>query len=159
MENASKALIIAGAILISILIIGLSVYIYNNASSTIKRANLGSQEAQAQNKQFEEYFRKNVSASEVKDLVSLVRSNNITSTQGQEDKSIAIVFDNKFKLPNEVSIEVKAGTTYDVGVVDDETSNEDPITAKATSKSYYENGYLRVIKITSNPKGKQNQGN
>ena len=30
MENASKALIIAGAILISILIVGLGVIIYNN---------------------------------------------------------------------------------------------------------------------------------
>ncbi len=32
MENASKALIIAGAILISILIVGLGVIIYNNVS-------------------------------------------------------------------------------------------------------------------------------
>ena len=32
MENASKALIIAGAILISILIVGLGVIIYNNVA-------------------------------------------------------------------------------------------------------------------------------
>ena len=56
MENASKALIIAGAILISILIIGLGVFIYNQAANTVGKANLGSQEAQAQNQQFEAYF-------------------------------------------------------------------------------------------------------
>ena len=35
MENASKALIIAGAILLSILIIGLGMYIYNMAADAI----------------------------------------------------------------------------------------------------------------------------
>ena len=35
MENASKALIIAGAILISILLIAVSVYIYNASQDTI----------------------------------------------------------------------------------------------------------------------------
>ena len=39
MENASKALIIAGAILISILIIGLGVFIYQQAQSTVSKAN------------------------------------------------------------------------------------------------------------------------
>ena len=43
MENASKALIIAGAILISILIIGLGVFIYQQAQSTVSKANLNSQ--------------------------------------------------------------------------------------------------------------------
>ena len=35
MENASKALIIAGAILLSILIITIGLYVYSNAKSTI----------------------------------------------------------------------------------------------------------------------------
>ncbi len=38
MENASKALIIAGAILISILLIAISMYIYQSAHSTIQTA-------------------------------------------------------------------------------------------------------------------------
>jgi len=33
MENASKALVIAGAVLISILIIGIGIAIYNNSGS------------------------------------------------------------------------------------------------------------------------------
>ena len=78
MENASKALIIAGAILISILIIGLCVFIYQQAQSTVSKANLNSQEAQAQNQQFDNYFGDKVSAQEVKQLCTTVRSNNIT---------------------------------------------------------------------------------
>ena len=38
MENASKALLIAGAILICILLIAIGMYIYNSANATIKSA-------------------------------------------------------------------------------------------------------------------------
>ena len=38
MENASKALIIAGAILISILIIAIGMYIYTNSQASITNA-------------------------------------------------------------------------------------------------------------------------
>ena len=40
MENASKALIIAGAILISIMIIGLGVAIFSKAKSNVNSQNL-----------------------------------------------------------------------------------------------------------------------
>ena len=36
MENASKALIIAGAILLSIAIIGIGMYVYNNAATAME---------------------------------------------------------------------------------------------------------------------------
>ena len=55
MENASKALIIAGAILLSILIITLGLGVYNNASSSMKNASLDPQELQAHNSQFLAY--------------------------------------------------------------------------------------------------------
>ena len=38
MENASKALIIAGAILLSILIIAIGMYIYNSSTNSITNA-------------------------------------------------------------------------------------------------------------------------
>ena len=38
MENASKALIIAGAILLAIAIIGIGMFVYNNVSGTIRDA-------------------------------------------------------------------------------------------------------------------------
>ena len=62
MENASKALIIAGSILVSILIISLGIVIYQRSSSTVNKANLNSQEAMAQNSPFEAYFGSRVSS-------------------------------------------------------------------------------------------------
>ena len=55
MENASKALIIAGAILLSIAIIGIGMYVYQMASSTIGSANMSAQEVAAYNAEFDRY--------------------------------------------------------------------------------------------------------
>ena len=49
MENASKALIIAGAILISILIVGLGVIIYNNVADVAKTGTLDSTQINSHN--------------------------------------------------------------------------------------------------------------
>ena len=92
MENASKALIIAGAILISILIISLGVLVYNQASSTVNKANLNSQEAHAQNSKFESYFGTDVTATEVKNLLSEIRTNNLTASRNEESATIGVFF-------------------------------------------------------------------
>lgn len=55
MENASKALIIAGAILLSILLISLGIMVYNNAKGTVNNANLDAETAQAFNTKFTQY--------------------------------------------------------------------------------------------------------
>ena len=95
MENASKALIIAGAILISILIISLGVLVYNQASSTVNKANLNSQEAQAQNSKFESYFGTDVTVTEVKNLLSEVRTNNLTASRNEESATIGVCYISK----------------------------------------------------------------
>lgn len=80
MENASKALIIAGAILLSILIIGLGMFIYNQAASQVSDANLNTEEAQAFNNKFLSYTGKNKYGDEVKRLIDTVIANNNTTT-------------------------------------------------------------------------------
>ena len=57
MENASKALLIAGAILLCILIIAIGMFIYNSAQSTITDSmdSLSTQEIDAFNNQFTSY--------------------------------------------------------------------------------------------------------
>lgn len=57
MENASKALLIAGAILLCILIIAIGMFIYNSAQSTITDSltSLSTQEVEAFNNQFTSY--------------------------------------------------------------------------------------------------------
>lgn len=55
MENASKALIIAGAILLSIAIIGIGMAVFQMASGTISSANMSAQEIEAYNSEFSKY--------------------------------------------------------------------------------------------------------
>ena len=158
MENASKALIIAGAILISILIIGLGVFIYNQAANTVGKANLGSQEAQAQNQQFEAYFGEKKSAADVKALMSLIRSNNLTDdTDGEKYIYVYGIG----KTPSEIAKAVKAGKTYNVKVDNDDASDDNLKAAAgsstggqnapsigASTPAYYKSGYIKVIHVT-----------
>ena len=55
MENASKALIIAGAILLSILLISLGIFIFTNASDQVKKGNLDEEQVETFNAQFIQY--------------------------------------------------------------------------------------------------------
>ena len=78
MENASKALIIAGAILIAILLISVAVIIINSTGSMQDRVGKSSDtmEIQTFNSNFTVYEGENVSASQVRALLSLVKSSN-----------------------------------------------------------------------------------
>ena len=76
MENASKALIIAGAILLAILIISLGIVVYNQASDTLKKINIDQQEIEAFNNKFVSYQGQKVSGSQVNALRQLVVSVN-----------------------------------------------------------------------------------
>ena len=69
MENASKALIIAGAILLSILLISLGILIYNNAKGTVSEANLSEQEIQMFNEKLNSFLGKNKTSQDVKNLI------------------------------------------------------------------------------------------
>ena len=53
MENASKALIIAGAILLAILIISLGIMIYNQASGVVNNNAMSEVEIQSFNQKFD----------------------------------------------------------------------------------------------------------
>jgi len=77
MENASKALIMAGAILIAILIISLGVMIFNNMSGTVRReANLDKQTIASFNAKITPYIGNNVPGSQVNALIELGRAIN-----------------------------------------------------------------------------------
>lgn len=79
MENASKALIIAGAILLSILIIGLGMYIYQQANNATSGTNLDPQKANAYNGEFLQY-EGTKSGTDVKALVSAIKNHNRVNT-------------------------------------------------------------------------------
>jgi len=87
MENASKALIIAGAILLSILIIGFGMAIYNNSSATKGAADLSGEQVAAHNQSFRAYNGK-INGTQVKALLAKISNNN----NEQKDKIINVSF-------------------------------------------------------------------
>lgn len=85
MENASKALIIAGAILLSILIIAIGMYIFNSSSTSINDAatRISQQEIQSFNKQFEMYEGRQVGTN----VKSLIQNMSAGASQNGEEST------------------------------------------------------------------------
>ena len=83
MENASKALIIAGAILLAISIIGIGMFVFSGVSDTITSSlDMSKDQINAYNQTFENYMG-NQRGSNVKSLIKEIRSHNL----GAEDDS------------------------------------------------------------------------
>lgn len=78
MENASKALLIAGAILICILLIAIGMYIYQSAQGTIQTAagQMGQQEKEMYNSMIKKYIGRSKKGSDVKLMIDAVISQN-----------------------------------------------------------------------------------
>lgn len=76
MENASKALIIAGAILLAIVIISLGLVVVNNTKETIQNANMSEQEIQAFNSKFTSYEGPKVTGTNVNTLIAAIVASN-----------------------------------------------------------------------------------
>lgn len=82
MDNASKALIMAGAVLISIALVGVGVYIFSSTNTMVGGANKQLDDAAAQmtNSTLGQYAGSNVRGSTVKQLIEKVRISNINNT-------------------------------------------------------------------------------
>lgn len=91
MENATKALLIAAAVLITILIISLGVVIYNKASESMGSMDMSAQEAQAFNDQFLKYNGTGKRGAEVNALLNTVLNNNMSEVQKNGATSEKIV--------------------------------------------------------------------
>lgn len=82
MDNASKALIMAGAVLISIALVGVGVYIFSSTNTMIGGANQQLDDAAAQmtNSTLGQYAGTKVRGSTVKQLFEKARISNINKT-------------------------------------------------------------------------------
>ena len=90
MENASKALIIAGSILLSILIIALGMYIFSTSSTSSNLSQLTETEIQAFNAKFENY-NQSQRGSDVLSLINAVRAN-ATANQRSAEKIPTVTY-------------------------------------------------------------------
>ena len=145
MENASKALIIAGAILISILIVGLGVIIYNNVSDIASGGTLDAQEITAHNSPFQGYFGDYVSGSNVRALLTQVQANNSAALRNDEKIGNYIyVVDGSRNAVTSASI--RTGRMYDV----DLPANENYTDNDQQGDAYWSNGFIKTIVVTEN---------
>ena len=90
MENASKALIIAGAILLAILIISLGIMIYQQASGVVNNNAMSEVDINSFNQKFIQYTGTNVRGAQVNALLNQIQTNNVTY---QDDASRQVTVD------------------------------------------------------------------
>ena len=119
MENASKALIIAGAILLAILIISLGIMIYNQAAGVVNNNSMTEVEVTTFNQKFEQYLGEHVRGANVNSLINAVNTNNMSTDDGT--KQVKLVGNNGTSIQtNDDKItykkNMKTGSTYIVKV-------------------------------------------
>ena len=85
MENATKALLIAAAVLVAILIISLGLVVYNMAAETMDSVNISGQEVTASNEKFTRYDGAHRRGSEVNAMLKTVLSANRDAEEAGEE--------------------------------------------------------------------------
>ena len=114
MENASKALIIAGAILLAILIISLGILIYNQASGIVGNNTMSEVDIQTFNQKFTQYVGEQ-RGSAVRSLIQQVQASN--SAEGNEQRQVTI---------NVGLDEIETGEIYEVVITEADYSQAGP---------------------------------
>lgn len=119
MENASKALLIAGAILVCILLIGVGMMVFQSIGGTVDESikQVSSQEKNAFNSQFQSYEGDKVSGSKVRALINIVNSNNTEVGNAENDPKYVHLTGIKSTK------EINTAKTYSVVITD--TGSED----------------------------------
>lgn len=117
MENASKALIIAGAILISIILISIGIIVVQSAGEVTDRASttMDEQAIQIFNQKFKNYEGDDRRGSSVRDLIGVVSSSN---TQNPDDL-VSVTYGKNAKKTASADLDkirqsIKNSSRYDV---------------------------------------------
>ena len=122
MENATKALLIAAAVLVAILIISLGLVVYNMAADTIGSVNLSQQEIQQHNDKFTRYEGEAQRGNQVNALLTEVMNHNAAQTDS--GRMVAVYVDNNVRIDTSTTVtkspqKVDTGHTYKVEAVYD----------------------------------------
>lgn len=140
MENATKALLIAAAILIAIVVITLGVFVLGKGSTLVKdNSDMSDVEISTYNSKFEAYFGTNVRGAQVNQLISAINQHN--KANGSDESKRIIINQGDFATDGKKSITARAqtGKAYTVEV---DTSD--------ANGGYTTGGLIKVIKITEN---------
>lgn len=114
MENASKALIIAGAILLAILIISLGIMIYQQAAGVVNNNAMSEVELQQFNQKFTQYVGTNVRGATVRAMAQSVLSNNMSADSADRQVELTGVITMKEDATSVDTSGIKNGSTYTV---------------------------------------------
>ena len=126
MENATKALLIAAAVLVAILIISLGLVVYNMAADTIGSVNLSQQEIQQHNDKFTRYEGEAQRGNQVNALLTEVMNHNAAQTD--DGRKVAVYVDGAVRISTESAAtkspkKVDTGHTYKVEATYDEVTD------------------------------------
>ena len=122
MENASKALIIAGAILLAILLISLGIYIFTQAQNVVSDSGFTKAEISAFNNQLLKYEGKQ-KGSVVKSMITEVISSNASDTAAGNGRSVNIVYGTKSISNNTLSTsDISSAKEYDITMTTDSST-------------------------------------
>ena len=148
MENASKALLIAGAILITLLVISLGVLIFNTFGGTAKEmANLDDQEINSFNMKIKPYLGNNVSGSQVRALIQLARSIDQNSINNSDSyRRVSIYYKDKSGTSHTL-VKLTASDTVTSG---DGISPVESNKFYSVRAQYSSDGFITTINITQN---------
>jgi hypothetical protein len=153
MENASKALIIAGAILLSILIIAIGMLIYTNAQSTITESmtSFGTQETEAFNSNFESYMGAQT-GSKINTMCTRLIAN--ANTYADEVTKLPAVYIDKISSGNNANFNITPGAAGSnngqQNYIDQLTLAKNQLESKHTyhvTISYQSNGLIDYIMV------------
>lgn len=137
MENASKALIIAGAILISIVLVSVGVLVVNSLNTDDALSTMTQQEIQAFNTKFDNSAGTRRTGAVVKSLLSTVITNNAQYT-GDTEKTVKVTMGSNTDVTDSATLStmrnsINNGKRYDVVI------------------AYGTSGIVSGITITQNP--------
>lgn len=147
MENASKALIMAGAVLIALLIISLGIAVFQRMSNTAKdSANMDKQEIANFNSKLTPYVGENVNGAQVNSLITLVISlNNSAVSSGDPTKAVSITY--PLETGGENTIELKNGSVTGLDKVKRVKTGAGVY--YNVNASYGNSGLINKIKVTA----------
>lgn len=131
MENATKALLIAAAVLVVIILIAFGMRILNTSSGTQDQADatMNSSKAQAFNRSFESYKGTRVNGASARSLITAVQQNNLSDATHK--------------------IDFADGSVITQDTVDD--SKTYTVKFEYASASETNAGYIKKVSITANP--------
>ena len=135
MENATKALLIAAAVLIAILIISFALIIYNMASETVGNVNLSEAEMAQFNAKFTAYEGERISGAQINALTTSVLMHNQQEQQAKTSRYVDVKGDID-------------GTGKEQGLVAGGNTKKVPAANYYKVVCEYENGLVRTMKLT-----------